>query len=162
MYEPRRMIQLTDGRQISLVEMYRQEIYLGVLEGTPDTWDNDQRIHRLSAKGRELFGEYTGKPGMHILPFRVKQPPDLEWLPRQRAIGPVSYDAELGETEWLPEIASIGIFQSTPTKRDTGSSVSSVLSVIWFQHDPFIVLEEEPLCWLRQIKWDDLAEDFMS
>ena len=134
---------------------------MGVLAGTPDTWDNDQRIHRLSAKGRELFGEYTGRPGMHLLPFRVKQPPDLEWLPLQREIGPKSMDAEIGETEWLPEIASIGVFQSTPTKGERKSD-GSILSVIWLQHDPFVVLEEEPLEWLRQIKWDELAEDYCS
>ena len=161
MYEPRRKIQLIDGREVSLVQMYRQEIYLGVLEGTPDTWDNDQRIHRLIAKGRELFGDTNGKPGMHILPFRVKQPPALEWLPRLRAVGRVSMDAEIGEIEWLPEIASIGLFRSTPTKGDAGSNVGSVLSVVWFQHDPFVVLEEEPLEWWRQIKWDELAEDYI-
>lgn len=161
MYEPRRKIQLADGRKISLVQFYRQEIYLGVLEGLPDTWDNDHRILQLRAKGIELFGKWTGRPGMHLLPFRVKQPPNLEWLPLQREISPISSEAMYGDTEWLPEIASIGVFESTPTKGDTESSVGSILSVIWFQHDPFVVLEEEPLERLRQIDWDGLADNFI-
>lgn len=144
-----------------MVRMYREEFYIGLLQGMPDPYDNDTYFHGFRDKAMDLFG-WIGKQGSVVLPFKVRHSPSHEWLPFQRKIGPKGQDGYRGDPEQFPYIVSAGLFESAPTTGDTEINEGSALNQIRFQHDAHVVLEDEPLAWLRQIKWDDLAYDYTN
>ena len=144
-----------------MVQMIRKSFYRCLIEGTPDTCDNDRYFHQFKAEAREGFG-WLGRQGLAVLPFRIRQLPSQEWIPLQRKIGPEGQDGFIGDPELFPAIVSAALFESEPTTGDTEKNEGSALTVIWFQHNALVVLEDEPLAWLRQLKWDNLAYDFTN
>lgn len=152
-------IKLNDGRYIRLTDMYREETYLTLIQGDPDSCDNDQRIHDFANRSSEkLYGQW-GKAGFHLLPFEVMRPPEWDWEPLGREIAPPSNEGKLGEVELLPATVSIATFVSDPTKDNPYERHHSILSVMWLQRSSLITFEDKLLDHLRKINWNELAEN---
>ena len=153
------LIKLNDGRYIRLVQMYREETYLGLIQGTPDSWDNDQTIHDLAKRSREKMYTHWGKGGLHLLPIDVLRPPDWDWEPLGRELAPESNEGQLGDVELLPATASVATFVSEPVKDDPYQGHHSILTIMWFQRSSLVTFEDKMMEHLRNVSWNELAEN---
>ena len=153
---------MLDGREIRLVSLFREDTYVGLHEGYPNALFNDRRIAHLEARGKKVVWNSTPV----LLPFRVKRWPNNLWVPYQREFDStraLSDDHEIfaltrESREILPSVISFGLFDSAPIKDDPENGDWSELAAIWLQNDPFLVIAEEPLQHLRQVKWDEFAK----
>ena len=157
----RRTIEMLDGREIKLIRLFREDTYLGLHEGYPNSLFNDRRILDMEAQGKRIVCNSTPV----ILPFQVKRWPDNLWVPFQREIDSTRALSDNHEIfahtresrEILPSVISFGLFDSAPIKDDPENGDWSELAAIWLQNDPNLVIAEEPLELLRRVKWDEMA-----
>jgi len=115
-------------------------------------------LRRVGSKGMSLFSSPTFRTTPIVLPTQMQAWPKKEWLPW---VMPSEPDTVPGSTpEILPGFVTVARFISSPLQDDPEDGDASLLSVIWFQHDPHLFIEEEPLECLRQVNWELLAESW--
>ncbi|MFE9610370.1 hypothetical protein [Streptomyces sp. NPDC006012] len=140
---PLTYITLSSHRGIALTSLRLDSTYAGLLEGAPTKHVNDRIIeYRL----REARDAYPGRP-VHLVP-----PPRTQG----------DRTALRGEpVENLPAVVCIGAFDSKEIDPAHNSGwYSSALVVVWFQDTPDIPSNDNAPAALRDIPWDEVAQDF--
>ncbi|MFI1533922.1 hypothetical protein [Streptomyces anandii] len=133
---------LSSGRSLALAELRLSSTYGGLLEGYPCAIVNDMKIKGLMKTAEKAFP----RTPVHLIP------PQREY--------PDQYAGAFGPVEVLPPVACVGAFHSTAVSPDHDPVLyRSFLTVVWFQATPRVPTDctaEQPL---RDLPWEDLAED---
>ncbi|MFF7473228.1 hypothetical protein [Streptomyces sp. NPDC008092] len=138
---------LASGRLVGLSRLRLSSTYEGLLEGYPHQALNDRRVSRLLAAAA---AEYPRTP-THLVPPPREHPDDG----RARHAGP------FGPAEFLPPVACIGLFDSAPVAQDVDPVLhGSSLAVVWFQATPQPPSGHDADQGLREVAWEELAEDY--
>lgn len=132
-------IVLSSGRSIRLAELRMSSTYGGMLEGYPCKRINDRRVSWLQ---RQAASAFPSMP-VHLVP------PSREY--------PDKTAGALGPVEVLPSVACIGVFDSAALDP---AMDGSTLVVAWFQPAPEVPAGEEADLALRNIRWEELAQDY--
>ncbi|MEU0938601.1 hypothetical protein [Embleya sp. NPDC005971] len=136
-------IALSSGRSIELTELRMSTTYGGMLEGYPCQRINDMKVSGLLRQAEHAFSFAP----VHLVP------PSREYPDRTAgAFGPV---------EVLPSVACIGVFGSTVVDPELDAVLHrSALVVAWFQATTDVLSGEDADPGLRNIRWDELAQDY--
>ncbi len=136
-------IHLSSGRSIELSDVRLSSTYGGFLEGYPSRRFNDLKLDRTLRNAREAA---PSTPAHLVDP--VRHLPD-------------NTPGSFGPVEVLPAVTCVGRFISPPVDpaRDAVSYYSA-LTLVWFQDTPVLPSEEDADTALRDLRWEDLAEDF--
>ncbi|MER5789083.1 hypothetical protein [Streptomyces sp. NPDC001980] len=138
---------LASGRTVGLSHLRLSSTYDGLLEGYPHQALNDRRVKRLVAAAT---AEYPRTP-THLVP-PPREHPDDGRAGRTRPFGPV---------EILPPVACIGLFESAPVAPDNDPVLhGSSLTIVWFQATPQPPSGHDADQGLREVAWEELAEDY--
>jgi hypothetical protein len=130
---------LQSGRRIWLKAIDQSLTYSGLLEGSPD------------ARANEVFMQWAlSAAAKHCLELNP-----IHLLPPERRTEPPNERGRV--TEWLPRVQCIATFGSTKV-RDPDKCTSE-LTVVWFQHDFAMPIDDRALAQLRALDWDALATD---
>lgn len=146
-------LRLVSGRKITLTKLTQTRTYAGLLEGTPAKWSNDSVIERALDDAGRVSGS-IGKP-LLIPPERRdyhQRPGDM-----QRVL-----DRQTGREikhvpEWLPEVESVGVFDSISPARDENMHASS-LTIVWYQNA--FGIDPQAMERLRLVDWERYAHDW--
>ncbi|KUO19636.1 hypothetical protein [Streptomyces dysideae] len=134
---------LSSGRSIDLSELRISSTYGGMLEGYPCKPVNDMKIKGLLHTAERAF---PATP-VHLVP------PPREY--------PDQYAGAFGPVEVLPPVACVGAFHSTARDRDHDPVLyRSALTVIWFQPTPEVPSGCDAEAALRDVAWEELAQDY--
>ncbi|MFF4270638.1 hypothetical protein [Streptomyces sp. NPDC001536] len=134
---------LTSGRSVDLSELRFSSTYGGLLEGYPCKPINEMRIKGLL---RSAERESPRTP-VHLVP------PPREY--------PDQYSGAFGPVEVLPSVACVGSFHSTAMNPAHDPVLyRSGLTVIWFQPTTQVPSGCDAEDTLRDMAWDELAEDY--
>lgn len=136
-------IHLSSGRSIELSDVRLSSTYGGFLEGYPSRRINDLKVERTLRNAREAVPS---------VPTHLVDP--VRHLPDDTpgAFGPV---------EVLLTVTCVGRFTSRPVGPDRDAvSYYSALTLVWFQDTPVLPSEEDTDTALRDLRWEELAEDF--
>jgi hypothetical protein len=137
-------ISLVSGRSIELTRLELSSTYHGLLEGYPCARMNDALLKDL-AKRHEFT--YSSVPRYLITPPR--RYPHLG--PGLRAFGPV---------ELLPSMYCTASFCSRPINQELDPVLHrSWLEVVWFQENLASPVAEFVTAAVRDLAWDEHAED---
>jgi hypothetical protein len=138
-------ISLVSGRSLELVHLELTSTYYGMLEGYPNALMNDARLKYL-AKRRE--SEYASPPRYLITPPRRYPDPTTE----SRPFGPI---------EVLPPVYCLALFHSDRINQELNPVLyQSWLEVVWFQENADGPVAEFVTAAVRDLAWDELAEDY--
>ncbi|MEV6156979.1 hypothetical protein AB0L53_42230 [Nonomuraea sp. NPDC052129] len=136
-------IVLSSGRSIELSELRLSSTYGGMLEGYPCKPVNDMKVRGLLRTAERAF---PATP-VHLVP-PCREYPDQT----VGAFGPV---------EVLPSVVCIGAFRSTAVAPDHDPVLyRSALTVVWFQPTPDVPSGDSADLALRNIRWEELAQDY--
>lgn len=61
--------------------------------------------------------------------------------------------------EWLPEVTCVGVLRCSFPARDPDKD-GSMLTVVWFQDEYALPIDESVLSQLQTIDWEEVATDF--
>ncbi|MFJ4844458.1 hypothetical protein [Streptomyces sp. NPDC088733] len=135
-------IVLSSGRSIELTKLVMSSTYEGMLEGYPCKPINEMQVRGLQRQAERAFSFAP----VHLVP------PSPEY--------PESAAGAFGPVEVLPAVACIGVFRSTPVDPELDPVLNrSALTVAWFQPTPDVPSGEETDPALRDLPWEELAED---
>ncbi|MFF7588126.1 hypothetical protein ACFZCK_11660 [Kitasatospora purpeofusca] len=136
-------IHLSSGRSVELSDVRLSSTYGGFLEGYPFRRFNDLKLERTLRDAREAA---PSTPAHLVDPVRHL---------------PGGTPGAFGPVEVLPAVTCVGRFTSRPVGpgRDAVSYYSA-LTLVWFQDTPVLPTEEDTGTALRDLRWEDLAEDF--
>lgn len=142
-------IRQASGRSIILEGLDQSRAYAGLLEGLPGKEMNDWIIESTlqKAAGRIL----DVKP--HLLP-----PPRRDYRHEPGDMEKYKNDRTRRAIEWLPEVRCIASFKSDVTRPDFDGYMS-LLTVVWFQDDFALPIQESVLEQLKTLDWNALATD---
>ena len=127
-------------REVGLSKIEQRHTYEGLLEGRPTKRMNDGIIERALVSAREA--SYSS---VHLIdPPRAK--PELK--------RPYPF----GEPENLPSIMCVGEFKSINPTMDEDADGSS-LTVVWFQDNFAMPIDQNVRRSIESLKWDELAKD---
>jgi hypothetical protein len=139
-------ISLASGRSIELTSLEISSTYGGLLEGYPNSRMNDVLVERL---GRRRESPYRSPPVYVITPSRTR--PDHGQRATRMPFGPV---------EMLPPMYCEGSFRSGPIDDGLDSVLhESWLVVVWFQDDLARPVADFTAVAVRELAWEELAED---
>jgi uncharacterized protein (TIGR02996 family) len=149
-YHQHCQLRLRSGRTVTLETLAQGRTYAGLLAGTPSQNSNDHHINSLS----ELAESYcvAGARSHLIVPPRrnyFRKPGDME---RFSARSPHRVP------EWLPMVWCIGSFNSVVKARDPSRDMS-VMTVVWFQDEYALPIQQPALGQLQELDWEALAVD---
>jgi hypothetical protein len=149
-YHLRCQIVLRSGRRLTLQSLDQRMTYAGWLEGVPSREWND-RIIEAPLKEAGDGTEDEARPAL-IAPARrdyLRKPGDMTG---HRAMG--------GQVpEWLPMVTCVAVLRATAPARDP-SKDGSTLTVVWFQDEYALPIDESVLQQLQSIDWEQSAADF--
>ncbi|WAZ22751.1 hypothetical protein STRCI_004042 [Streptomyces cinnabarinus] len=135
-------IVLPSGRPVDLMELQLSSTYGGMLEGYPCAIVNKMKITGLLRSAERAF---PSSP-VHLIP-PVREYPD-------------DYSGAFGPVEVIPKVACLGSFRSTAVDPSLDPVLHrSHLTVAWFQPTPQTPsgsVDDHPL---RELAWEELAED---
>ncbi|MFI1096188.1 hypothetical protein [Streptomyces sp. NPDC020917] len=138
-------VNLTSGRTVDLTEVRLSSTYGGFLEGYPCRRINDMSVSGLE---RGAKAAHPHSPVHLVAPAR-------EYPEGDAAPGP------FGPVEVLPAVRCVGVFTSNPVDPDLDPVLHrSGLVVAWYQADPDVPSGDRADQGLRDVPWDELAEDF--
>jgi hypothetical protein len=138
-------ISLVSGRIIDLIHLEITSTYAGLLEGYPNARINDVKLRYL-AKRRE--SEYAAPPRHLIAPPRRYPNPATE------------FSAFFGPVEELPWVYCLGLFHSDRINQKLDPvRYESWLELVWFQENVASPVAEFVTAAVRDLAWDELAED---
>ena len=138
-------ISLVSGRSIELTRLELSSMYYGLLEGYPNARMNDALLKYL-AKRRE--STYGSPPRYLINPPR--RYPDL-------GPGPWTF----GPVEELPSLYCTAFFHSDRINQELDPVLHrSWLEVVWFQENLASPVAEFVMAAVRDLAWDEHAEDY--
>jgi hypothetical protein len=135
-------IVLSSGRSIELTELRMSSTYGGMLEGYPCRRINDMTVSGLLREAERAFS---------FAPVHLVQP--AREYPAQAA-------GAFGPVEVLPSVACIGVFRSTAVDPELDAVLHrSALVAAWFQATLDVPSGERADLALRDIRWEELAQD---
>jgi hypothetical protein len=138
-------ISLVSGRSIELTRLELSSMYYGMLEGYPNARMNDARLKYL-AKRRES---------------NYQSPPRYLITPPRRYPDPTSASWPFGPMEELPPLYCVALFHSDRIKQQLNPVLyKSWLEVVWFQENVDSPVAEFVSAAVRDLAWDELAEDY--
>ncbi|HZP92830.1 MAG TPA: hypothetical protein VFB20_08115 [Burkholderiales bacterium] len=129
------------GRKVHLYRLYQTRSYEGALIGRPDRDTNRRVIEHAFAFARQKL-RFRGVPT--LIPVRpvAGRPGGLE-----------------EGDERLPDILCIGEFLWARPVRDPSQTVSSA-TFVWFQDSFALPIAPDVLAELREVDWNQIAEDW--
>lgn len=151
---------LDSGRPVFLESLYQWTTYAALLEGIPWSEFNDQRVQRgLRIARRHCLRDARRyrlealEPYM-IAPIRrdyMHSPGDMEGIGRRFP----------EVAEWLPLVTCAGVFKSlSPAHPQPERPCGwSLLTVVWYQDEFALPIDEEVIADLRRLDWGRLAVD---
>jgi len=150
-------LQQESGRTLILNQLEQSQTYAGMLEGVPskqtNDWDIDVALRRAAGREYTLGEPYLIPPRRHDYEH---EPGDMEHERARRAHYPKEWERD---PEWIPLICCIGCFRSFPPVHDQEKH-GSCLTVVWYQDDYAMPIDEGIIQELKQLDWDRLATDF--
>ena len=138
---------LSSGRSIVLTLLHQEKSSL--IEGVPFKELNDHIVRGAVA----LPARYGIQvPNAYLVP-----PARRDYL---RVPGDMNGVRAMGnrDPEWLPIVSCVGVFRSSGPARDPDKDFSC-LTVVWFQDEFAMPIAEPVLAHLKEIAWEDLAQD---
>lgn len=133
---------LTSGRSLDLSALHLSSTYGGMLEGYPCKVVNEMMIRGLMRAAEQAFPSTP----VHLVP-----------PPREH---PDQYTGAFGPVEVLPRVACVGSFRSTALDPAHDPILyRSALTVVWFQSTPHVPSDCDAEPDLRDVAWEELAED---
>ncbi|MEU2587900.1 hypothetical protein ABZ612_34425 [Streptomyces avermitilis] len=136
-------IALLSGRSTELTELRMSSTYGGMLEGYPCKPINDMKVRSLQRQAERAFPSTP----VHLVP------PSREY-PDQTA-------GAFGPVEVLPSVACIGAFRSIAVAPELDPVLHrSALTVVWFQTGLDVPSDKDADLVLRNIRWEELAQDY--
>ena len=151
-YNLRCGLRLSSGRRVTLTSFRQARTYLGLIEGLPDT-DSSTFFIRGALKTAEESFHPRSKPVL-LPPARrdyFRTPGDMAAAKRGAFAG--------RNIEWLPLVTCIAQFDSVMPARDPEMQ-GSTLSVVWFQDEWAMPIDQAALEAIKKLDWDNLATDF--
>lgn len=137
-------VNLSSGRTVELTELRLSSTYGGFLEGYPCKRVNDRLVDWLQGNTEKNHPRIP----VHLVT------PRREYPEGDRSVGP------FGPVEVLPAVKCVGVFRSTPVDADIDPALHrSALVVAWFQDTPDVPSGDRAEQALRDLRWDELAED---
>lgn len=139
-------INLTAGRSVELTRLAISSTYSGMLEGYPNRRMNDALIARLGHRRESAYGSLPA----HVI------------TPRRGLPGPDDGSAPMpfGPVETLPPVYCEGFLRSGPVYEGLDPVLyESRLLVVWFQEDLASPVADFAATAVRELPWNDLAED---
>ncbi|MER6225917.1 hypothetical protein ABT189_36115 [Streptomyces sp900105755] len=150
---PLTRVVLTSGRVIGLSRLRLSSTYGGLLEGYPHQALNDRHIKHMVAAAT---AEYPHTP-THLVP-PPREHPDADRADRTARTARVG---PFGPVEILPPVTCIGLFDSAPVATDIDPVLhGSALTIVWFQATPQPPSGHDAAQGLREVAWEELAEDY--
>ncbi len=137
-------VQLRNGRDIGLLSIHQTLTYAGLLEGLPTQEMNSRMIARALRQAQETW---QGTPYL-IQP--IEKP--IEWKEEK------SYP--FGTPAALPEVLCLARFHSVAACDPGPGRDYSELSIVWFQSDFALPIDQGVLKELGSIDWERHAVDF--
>jgi uncharacterized protein (TIGR02996 family) len=142
-------LRLRSGREITLQRLDQVMTYAGLLEGTPNRESNDRHI--------EYAREEARRRRVAVRPHLI-HPPRRDYFRTPGDMQRVRNYSPHWVPEWLPVVQCIGCFQSSVTARNPEMHVS-LLTVVWFQDEYALPIQEPALSQLLDLDWESLAVD---
>lgn len=142
-------ITLNSGREIYLQDLTQGHTYAGLLVGVPDRQYNQELISYFRENARQEMDTYYAF---------VITPPVLEVLDRD---GKKHTGRGGSQVERIPHIVCTALFRSKGIARegdDDDITFASVLTVVWFQENFAMPIDEVVLERIKTIDWERLAE----
>ncbi|MFJ8938228.1 hypothetical protein ACIRL0_21305 [Streptomyces sp. NPDC102365] len=134
---------LSSGRSIELIELHISSTYGGMLEGYPCKPVNEMKLRSLQGQAARAFPSTP----VHLVP------PSREY--------PDGTAGAFGPVEVLPSVACIGAFRSIAVAPALDPLLHrSALTVIWFQAGLDVPSGEDADLVLRNLRWEELAQDY--
>ncbi|MFD4602860.1 hypothetical protein ACFWPQ_33150 [Streptomyces sp. NPDC058464] len=138
---------ITSGRSIELTHLRLFSTYGGLLEGYPHQALNDRLVKGLLSTAAAA----DPRTPAHLVPPPREHPDD----------GRDGRDGHFGPVEILPPVACTGLFESTPVNPDNDPVLHrSALTIVWFQATPQPPSVQEADRGLREVAWEELAQDY--
>ncbi|MET7403084.1 hypothetical protein ABZS66_57350 [Dactylosporangium sp. NPDC005572] len=138
-------MELGSGREIKLSELHLKSTYGGLIEGYPMARLNDMKVAGLA--------EQAGRLLPHA-PVHVVEP--LRTRPEQDS-GTAS---PFGPLELLPAVICMGRFSSGPINPGFDPVLHySRLVIVWFQDNATVPAGRDIPAGLRDVRWEDWAQD---
>lgn len=138
-------VELGSGREVSLSELHLTSTYGGLIEGYPCKRVNDHIVSGLAVRAGRIF---PGGP-VHV----------IEPVPDEPEVDP-SERWPFGPPQWLPAVTCFGSFSSSPVNPGIDSVLHySRLVVVWFQAEATVMDAQQISPAVRDLHWDDWAED---
>ncbi|MGW7301823.1 MULTISPECIES: hypothetical protein [unclassified Streptomyces] len=142
---PLTRVVLPSGRPVDLMDLHLSSTYGGMLEGYPCSLVNRMEIARLLKAAERV----SPSGPVHLIE------PEREYPDGREGGG------GFGPVELIPSVACVGVFRSTviDPARDPVLHRSH-LTVAWYQPTPQTPsgeIDDHPL---RELAWEELAEDY--
>jgi len=137
-------IELNSGREIFLDSICQDHTYGGLLAGYPNKELNDRYVKDAMESALEKMNAEV----VYLVP-----PPLLEMEINERAR---KYRKDAIR---IPSITCYGQFESSVIKGDEDNH-ASWLTIVWYQDDFALPIDESVLEHIKTIDWDDVAEGY--
>ena len=137
---------LNSGREIILSSIYQNHTYSGLLCGYPNKKMNDMNIKKAMRSARNKMDSKA----TYLVP-----PPLLE-VKIDDSVKQFYADEEVMR---IPSITCYAQFESSSIKWDKGSD-ASCLTIVWYQDDFALPIDESVVEHIKAIDWDNLAEGY--
>jgi hypothetical protein len=125
---------------IRLIALHQSLVYSGLIEGVPHEEMNERLIEGSVRDARKAFG--------HEEPFLI--------VPVQEPLD-IGREYPFGKPATIPGVQCIAYFQCLfPTPRDPARAYSA-MTVVWFQKQFAMPIDEEVLAKIQAIDWLTLA-----
>jgi hypothetical protein len=141
-------IEFVTGERVVLHALHQWLTYGAWLEGSPSREWND-RIIAGDMRRAETYCPEKAKP--------VLIPPERRPYLREPEENTRNREFMRKESEWLPMLTCVGVFQGAPARDKTKHM--GILTVIWYQSEYAPPIEAVSAEQLRNLSWVNLATD---
>jgi hypothetical protein len=137
-------VELGSGREVRLSEVHLESTYGGLIEGYPMARLNDMVVAGLAERATRLLPHAP----VHVVePARTRREDPGRALP-------------FGPPELLPPVICMGRFSSDPVDASLDQVLHySRLVIVWFQDDVVVPAGRDIPAGLRDVRWEDWAQD---
>lgn len=153
---------LNTGREISLVHLRQSLTYYGVLCGLPYREGNARKVREVLAEAQR-FGPEGLVP--RLIPPAIEPislPPPHPVVLKKSGMTAEQYAVFRAAMhhERLPAVACIGVFDSAGLNMP-GSEPYSSMTIVWFQKEFALPIDDGVLSQIRRRDWDAQAMDWI-
>src|SRR5688572_16717840 len=154
---------LNTGREISLVSLQQSQTYYGALCGFPYRMLNARKVSEVLAEARKLClkeqAPYLVPPVIEPISLPPVHPASMKAIQAKTRMTAEQYvEFRAGwHHERLPAVTCIGVFDSVGLNSSDSEPYSS-MTIVWFQKEFALPIDDGVLSQIRRRDWDSLAK----